>query len=114
MLTFRNHHLHADRCDMPARSGQPAKQRFSPLLFIKMEALRIELAREFLDQFGGEGERSQLSPLADHHVLEEAHQPACSASIAARRRTMIGESHSHTTCPAAFLAIALKVTMPVS
>src|ERR1700687_1146664 len=79
-----------------------------------MKALRIELASEFLDSVGGEGERSDLAPLPDLHILEETHQPACSAAIPARRATMIGETNSHKPCPAALRTRALNVTMPVS
>jgi hypothetical protein len=34
---------------MPARGRKPAEQRFAALLFVEMEALRIELRGEFLD-----------------------------------------------------------------
>src|SRR6202158_3806306 len=79
-----------------------------------MKALRIELASEFLDTVAGNGERSDLAPLRDWHILEETQQPACSAAIPARRATMIGETNSHKPCPAALRTTALNVTMPVS
>src|ERR1700688_1151888 len=90
---------------------------FSPratVSLVEMKALRIELDREFLDCVGGEGERPHLTPLPDLDVLEETHQPACSAAMEARRRTMIGETISHRACPAALRTTLLKVTIPVS
>src|SRR6478752_7349799 len=79
-----------------------------------MKALRIELRGELLDGVGSEGERPQLAALADLDVLEEAHQPGCSAAAPARRATMIGETISHNACPAALRTTHLNVTMPVS
>src|SRR3979490_2412951 len=76
-----------------------------------MKALRIEFPCEFLDSIGGEGEPPPLAPLPDLDVLEEKHQPAC---VVARRITMIGETQSHNSCPAALRALHLNVTMPVS
>src|SRR5271154_6345140 len=70
-LAVGHQELHADRPDMPARGGQPAEQRVAPRFFIEMKALRIKLCREFSDQFRGEGERSQFTPLPDLEVLEE-------------------------------------------
>src|SRR3979411_1362116 len=78
-----------------------------------MNTLRIELAVEFLDSIGSEGERSHFTPLPDLDILEKSHQPACSAATPARRATMIGEVISHNACPAALRTTALKVTMPV-
>ena len=49
---------------------------------------------------------------ADLDVLEETHRYSAPAS--ARRRTMIGDSISHSTTPAALRIVPLKVTMPVS
>src|SRR5258705_5089818 len=106
--------LHADRSDMPARRGEPAEQRLPPLFLVEMKALRIELRGEFLDCVGGEGERPQFAPLPDLDVLEEAHQPGCSAAAPARRATMIGETISHNAYPAALRTTALNVTIPVS
>jgi hypothetical protein len=34
------------------------------------------LRREFLDQLGGESERSQFAPLSDLKVFEETHKAA--------------------------------------
>src|SRR5262245_15333405 len=50
-LTFAvgDQQLHAHGGDVPARRGKPAEQRVAPLLFVEMEALRIELPREPLD-----------------------------------------------------------------
>src|SRR5258707_12074384 len=79
-----------------------------------MKALRIELRRKLLDQPGGKSERADLTPLPDLDVLEETHQLGRSAALAARRRTMIGETHSHNSCPAALRAQHLNVTIPVS
>src|ERR1700735_2294391 len=84
------------------------------LFLVEMKALRIELSRKFLDQFRGEGERSQFAPLPDLKVLEETHKPAYLAATSARRRTMIGETISHNACPAALRTMPLKMTMPVS
>jgi hypothetical protein len=47
-----------------------------------MERLRIELRREPLDQFGGEGERTHLAPLPDLDVFEEIHDFSGSGSQA--------------------------------
>jgi hypothetical protein len=41
-----------------------------------MKRLRVELRRKFLDQFGGEGERSQFTPPTDLDVLEKTHDVA--------------------------------------
>src|SRR5205823_9109714 len=101
--------LHADRSDVPARGGEPAEQRFAARFLVEMEGLRIELRGKFLDRLGGEGKRSQFTPLPDRHLLEEAHQARPS-----RRRTMIGEIISHSTSPPALRAAPLSVTIPVS
>ena len=61
---------------MPARRGKPTEQRLTARLLVEMEALRVELRGECLDQLGGERERAELAPLADRDVLEEPHQPA--------------------------------------
>src|SRR5882757_8960672 len=113
-LAFGHQQPHAHRPDMPARRREPAEQRFAPLFFIEMKALRIELRGKFLDQVRGEGERPQFAPLPDLDILEETHQPACSATRLARRCTMIGETISHKACPAALRTTPLNVTMPVS
>ena len=94
-------------------AARPAEQRFAPLLLVEMKALRIELRGEFLDVVGGEGERADLAPRADLRC------PRRNASIAysafpSRRRTMIGDSISHSTTPAALRTVPLNVTMPVS
>src|SRR6185437_1464299 len=76
-----------------------------------MKALRIILPCQTLDVLGGERERSDLAPVTDRHVFEEAHQAAPAPS---RRRMMIGEIISHSASPFALRATALKVTMPLS
>src|SRR4249919_2785543 len=78
-----------------------------------MKALRIELGREFLDPLGGECERAYFTALPNLDVLEESHQPVCPKAASSRRSTMIGETISHNACPAALVATALNVTMPV-
>src|SRR5690242_7669822 len=98
---------------MPPRGGQSAEQRFSPFLLVEMKTLRIELSREFLDSVGGESERSQLAAVADLDVFKEPHQ-TCSETISVRLCTMIGDVISHNACPAALLATALNITMPVA
>src|SRR5271154_7498018 len=113
-LAVGHQKLHADRSDMPARGRQPAEQRVASRFFIEMKALRVELRREFLDQFRGEGERSQFAPQPDFEVLEETHQPACPAAASARRLTMIGVTISHSACPAALRIKPWNVTIPVS
>src|SRR5579863_6927024 len=105
--------LHAGRPDMPARRSKPSKQRLAPRLLVEVKALRIELGRELLDAFGGEGKRAKFAPLSDLDVLEESHQPACSAAASSRRCTMIGDIISQSGSPAALLTTALRVTMPV-
>ena len=112
-LAVGDQQLHADRSDMPARRRKPAEQRLAALLLVEMKALRIELRGEFLDHLGGEGERSDFAPLPDLDFLEETHQPAYSAAPA-RRRTMIGETISHSASPPALRTTPLNVTMPVS
>src|ERR1700730_5642416 len=79
-----------------------------------MKTLRVELAFEFLYSVGGESARAQFTPLPNLDVLEETHQSACPETTSSRRRTMIGETISHSACPAALLTTALKVTMPVA
>src|SRR6266404_9984968 len=113
-LAIGHQQLHAHRPDMPARRRESAEQRFASLFLIEMKALRIELRGKFLDQVRGEGERPQFAPLPDLDILEETHQPACPAARPARRCTMIGETISHKTCPAALRTTPLNVTMPVS
>src|SRR6266404_1373597 len=113
-LAIGHQQLHAHRPDMPARRRESAEQRFASLFLIEMKALRIELRGKFLDQVRGEGERPQFAPLPDLDILEETHQPACSATRLARRCTMIGETISHKTCPAALRTTPLNVTIPVS
>src|SRR5580698_2168832 len=79
-----------------------------------MKALRIELHRERLDVLGGEGERTQFTPLTDLDVFEKTHRYTCQFAATSRRWTMIGDVISHNTCPAALLAVILNMTMPVA
>ena len=95
-------------------AAKPAEQRLSARLLIEMKALRIELRGECLDGVGGEGERPHLTPLPDLPYPRRNASAACSESSSARRRTMIGETISHSSCPAALRTTPLKVTMPVS
>src|SRR6185437_13989654 len=110
-LGVSHQELHVDGGDVPARRRKPAEQRVASLFLGKVKALRIELPRKALDVLGGEGERAQFTPLAERKIFEEAHQPFPAPS---RRLTMIGDTISHSTCPRALRAMALKVMMPVS
>src|ERR1700730_3272741 len=112
-LAIGHQQLHAGRRDVPARRREAAEQRFAPLFLVEMKRLRIELACEFLDSVGGEGERADFPPLPDLEFLEEMHQLACPKAGSARRRTMIGVTISHNTAPVALRAAPLRVTMPV-
>src|SRR4051794_19876334 len=100
-LAVGDHDLHADRSDMPSGCRETAEQRVSSGYLIEVKGLRIELHGEFLDQFGGEGERPEFAPRTDFNVLEETHRTSYSAA-SARRRTMIGETISPSVTPAAF------------
>src|SRR3954469_10280014 len=62
-LAFRNDQLHADRRNVPSGRGKAAEQRCAAGLFIEMKRLRIELARERLDRFGGECEGAEFAAL---------------------------------------------------
>src|SRR3954453_538219 len=96
---------------MPAGCGEPSEQRFAACFLIEVKALGIELRGEALDRVGRERERPQFAPLADRHILEKTHQPATTSS---RRRTMIGETITHSASPAALRTPHFKVTIPVS
>src|SRR4051794_14841536 len=111
-LAVGDQQLHADRGDVPARCRQSTEQGFAPFLLIEVKPLRVELRSKLLDVFGGEGERAKLALRADLDVLEETHRYFAPAS--SRRRTMIGDSISHSTMPAALRIVPLKVTIPVS
>ena len=76
-----------------------------------MKTLRIELRGEFLDVLGGEGERAQFAPQADLH---DPRRNASGLPRRSRRRTMIGDTISHSVLPAALRTMPLNVTMPVS
>src|SRR6202012_3808828 len=112
-LAVGHQQFHADRPDMPPGGGQTAEQRVAPLLLIEMKPLRVEFRREYLDGVGGEGERTEFAPVSDLDILEEMHQLACIVAVSSRRRTMIGDTISHSAWPAALLATALSMTRPV-
>src|SRR6478672_8908092 len=111
-LAVCDQELHANRGDVPARCSQSPEQGFASLLLIEVKALRVELRGKPLNVVGGEGERAEVAPGADLDILEETHRYIAPAS--SRRRTMIGDSISHSTMPAALRIVPLKVTMPVS
>src|SRR5262245_20226248 len=93
---------------MPAGGGEPAEQRLASFFLVEVKSLRIVFGGKFLDRLRGEGVVANLAARAHCQILVEIHR-GCS-----ERLTMIGEVISHSATPAAFRALDLKVTMPVS